>query len=738
MRYGIKIIFMCFLTVFSMTVSGVVPAENHVDGSKINIYENAVFSHCDELRTASENEKYRLVVYDNTAVFGLQDKKSGYIWWSSPVGEVVNKGDSQIAEEELNSSVAVRYGIPEKRSDNNFLRSGGKECDVKVSDTEGGIRVFYDFENAGFSFCADYVLDGDCLKASIKTSEISEKNPENIITEITLLENFGCADDSEEGYFIIPDGSGAVINFNNGKTWADEYRQRIYGDDSALSDEKKYSEKGHIYLPVYAVVREKNAVMAVASDGDSNAFLSAKVSGQSGNAYNTCGFTFVLRSTDVYYTSGNGGERLTVFENGGIKSGDIEVRFYPITKGNPDFTDVAECYRNYLVNECGVVPKTSGNYSPLYVEFFGGVEKKKSVMGVPVGVRQTLTDYGQAVEILSDMQKKGVGDIVVSYRNMTDNGIKNRIDTAVKPSAVLGGKSKFSGLTEFIGENNAEFYPVFDNIDFYSGNGFSRFSGAVFRVSGVLTEVRDYNLAYGIPDSMRKNRLLLSPKHFGEVFSEISENCKKSGLDGVSLGKSAETLYGDYGRNKFSRNDAQDIIAENLSAMGKNLNILADGANAYALPYVSRIVNIPLDSGGNDLFDGDIPFYQTVIHGVIPCTSTPLNTSPDIADFAMLSAVTGSGLMCDIIHENAVILNGTELDFLYYANYSAEKIADIYKIINPILQRTALSTIVGYNVENSGETISAEYSDGTVIKADFSRKTIDFDGKTISLEGEYF
>lgn len=45
--------------------------------------------------------------------------------------------------------------------------------------------------------------------------------------------------------------------------------------------------------------------------------------------------------------------------------------------------------------------------------------------------------------------------------------------------------------------------------------------------------------------------------------------------------------------------------------------ILADSANAYALPYVSHITNVPLSSSHFDVFDEDIPFYQLVMHGVI-------------------------------------------------------------------------------------------------------------------------
>ncbi|MDE6101774.1 MAG: hypothetical protein K2F73_02190, partial [Ruminococcus sp.] len=166
-----------------------------------------------------------------------------------------------------------------------------------------------------------------------------------------------------------------------------------------------------------------------------------------------------------------------------------------------------------------------------------------------------------------------------------------------------------------------------------------------------------------------------------------------------------------------------------------NNGILADGANAYVLPYVNHIINVPLSSSGFDIFDEDIPFYQMVMHGIIPYTSTALNGSPDAENLLLMSAVTGSSLRCDMIYEETGVLKDTELDYLYYANYEkwTDTISVEYKILRPVLQSINDSTIVDYIVENSGRLITSVWSDGTVIKADFDEKIIDFNGNIIKL-----
>ncbi|MDE6848083.1 MAG: hypothetical protein K2J44_01890, partial [Ruminococcus sp.] len=552
----------------------------------------------------------------------------------------------------------------------------------------------------------------------------------NIATEITLLGSFGASDHTENGYFIVPDGSGALINFNNGKTWASPYSQRIYGDDIALFPERRYSVNEQVYLPVYSIVKDDNAILAIASEGDSNAFISAEVSEQSGSNYNICNFTFVLRSTDTYYTAGSNSERLTVFENGDIQCGDIEIRYYPVAKKNVSYMDVAECYRNYLVNDCNIQKKADN--SSLYVELYGGTERKKSVFGIPFMMKQSVTDYNGAKVILEKLKEKGVDDMVVSYRNWTDDGMKNKVDIKAKPSRTLGGKSDFKDLLDFIESNNYEFYPVSDNIYFNSGNGFSTFSGSTVRVSGSYSKIQPYDLAYGVPDRFRKHSMLLTPECFGEMFSEIKESYSGAGLKGVSLGSLTTSLYGDYGKNKISRFDAMNIVMDNISEFDK---LLADGANAYVFPYANHIVNVPLSSSGFDLFDEDIPFFQMVMHGIIPYTSTAVNGSPDAENLLLMSAVTGSCLRCDMIYEETGVLKDTEFDGLYYANYEkwVDTISAEYKILKPVLETVSDSTIVDYNVENSGNFITSVWSDGTVIKVDFNNKTIDCNGSITGL-----
>ena len=691
-------------------------------------------------RYGAESDTLRMIVDDRSAVFGIENKETGYIWWSSPLGATQDKAATGLLAEELRSSNVLRYGVPLSRSGNNVLRSGSEsDCTFTVSDTDNGIRVVYNYSGAGFKLPVEYTLEGDHLRASVKVSEIEESKAANIATEMTVLGSFGAASDKEEGYFVIPDGSGALVRFNNNRSFQTNiYQQRVYGGDVTAVPQTRGAVSEQIYLPVYGIVKEDNALLAVAAKGDSNAYITANVSKQSNSSYNICNFTFVLRGTDSFYMSGSSNERYTVFESGGIKSDDIELLYYPISAKGADYTDIAARYRQYLMEEQGVEIRSKAGEAPLYLSLYGGVMKKKSLLGIPLSLRTAVTDYSQAAELISSLRDSGVDDMTVSYKNWTNDGIKNKVDTDAKPSGKLGGRSGFGKLTDLMDESGFSFYPVSDNMDFCSGNGYYSFTDTSVRISGAYSRVVSYDRAYGIPDGFRKNMSLLSPGCFGKVFGDISENYTKRGLDGVSLDSLTSSLYGDYGKKGVSRAKAEKLLTEGYAKLDGSLGsgILADGANAYALPYVSRIRGVPMNSGRFDIFDEDIPFYQMVIHGVIPYSTESVNGDADPEDMLLMAAATGSCISYDMIYSEAAELKDTELDTLYYADhrYWTESAARAYRLLEPLLGAVSDSFMTDY--KRDGSIITTEYANGITVTADTENRTVSWNGGVIDLNAE--
>ena len=98
------------------------------------------------------------------------------------------------------------------------------------------------------------------------------------LTSVALLRFFGAADSTEEGYIFVPDGSGALIYLNNGKTNQTLYSEPVYGRDGALpTGERLPYEKKTNHLPVFGMKRGNQAFLAVIEEGEALAQIRADI-----------------------------------------------------------------------------------------------------------------------------------------------------------------------------------------------------------------------------------------------------------------------------------------------------------------------------------------------------------------------------------------------------------------------------------------------------------------------------
>ena len=78
---------------------------------------------------------------------------------------------------------------------------------------------------------------------------------------------------------VVPDGSGAVINFNNQKSRYRTYNKAIYGNDmSVYPDEKRPSEE-RLMFPMYGFIDQTNqqGVLAIVEQGAAQSRIVADI-----------------------------------------------------------------------------------------------------------------------------------------------------------------------------------------------------------------------------------------------------------------------------------------------------------------------------------------------------------------------------------------------------------------------------------------------------------------------------
>lgn len=686
------------------------------------------------VKQAAENDHFRLYYDVDTAILALENKSNGYIWWSSPLNANRDTRATKLLVDDLQSSAVLTFGDRKSQSVTN-LRSR-TAADLSIKEEKNGITVTYSFSQCGVSIPVRYALEDDYLSVSTDTAQIKEgKSDEGkVASQLTLLGSFGAGASDEEGYFVIPDGSGALIRFNNGKSSTKSYSQKVYGRDITTVTTTKPAVTEKIYMPVYGIVKEGNAMAVIVEKGDGDVTLNASVSGQSLSSYNICSFNFLLRGSDTYIMAGNYGN-LTVFEDGDIKNGEIRLRYYPIVKEDVSYADIAEVYRNYLLDDGGVKKIAEADTTELYLDLYGGCMKSRSVLGIPVTMKTSMTSYSEAKEIISGLTDSGVDDMAVVYHNWTNEGISGKVDNKAKPSGTLGGTSDFNKLVDYLEAQDIAFYPAVNNKTFKDGNGYYSFFDTTIRISNAYSKQMEYVLSYGVQDSSKKSVSLLSPGTFTELYAKLAGRYAAKGLTGISLGDMTSTVWGDYGKQNMGRDNTITALQESYQSLqNAGLSILADSCAAYTFPYAERISEVPLQSSGFDVFDEDIPFYQLVMHGVIPYSGTAINGSSDSANALLTSIATGCNPAYDMIYAQASDLKDTVFDKYYYSHYAfwSDTAAREYKLVRDVLSGVSDQIMTDY--VRDGDISVTTYENGTEIIVDYEAQTVTVDGTVYVLE----
>ncbi|MCD7805131.1 MAG: DUF5696 domain-containing protein [Oscillospiraceae bacterium] len=702
----------------------------------------------------AENDEAIMYLDRDYERIGVYVKASGKVWWTNCVNALLDDATTKSSlQENRLSNIAVRYGNATDLIVSAYIYSYRQSTDKEDTEFElvdNGVKVTYTFSSAKATVPVYYILEDTYLRCYINTSEIKEKagyvdgedaqesdSDVLILTELAMNPYFGAADSEAEGYMLVADGSGAIINLNNGKGNYSNYSSTIYGRDAADVKDNQPDEVEQVTMPVMAMVQGSDGLVMVATQGDTFASANAAVAYNSDDncGYNYCYFSFTLRSTDTYSMSGDSSS-IIMFEkgDGSIAVETLEVRYYWVTSEEEEVTvtEIADVYRDYLIEEEGLTAKAESDYAPLFVEFYGGTLKSKSILGIPVNLKTAFTTFDQAAEILEELVELGVDQLVVNYNDWTTDSMTGKLDTADSVASVLGGKSDLEDLIEYCESIGAQFYGSITDYTFSSnGNGFWTLFNTAYRVSKSYARPYEYNIAYGTPNDGVASALL-SPRSISKLSTKVTKNLDKYDLPGAGLGSYANTLWGDYSnKNRTNREvTAQYIVDYYKSVAGVVDSIIADAPNAYLYSYVDVIQNLTLQSSQFKIFDEDVPFVQIVLHGYIPYSTEAINGSADSMELFLKAIASGSYVKYTFIYEETTEIEDTDYINLYYANYAGwlEQAAAEYELASEILAPVSDAVITGY--ETDGSVITTTYDNGYVTTVDLTTGEITANGKT--------
>ena len=666
---------MCMLIAFTPVLSDAETSESNISDSMTNILQT------DEYTLCASSDSLQLYANLKSGEFYINQLCDNYKWYSIPNNVEDDKISTSINMFENQSQLIVGYIFIEDEdisttsksidSNSGSYYNGG----VSVTKCDDGIIVSYYFDECGFTIPVKYVLKDDKFVASINVKDI-DFGDKCYITYINLLPNFGAADSKTNGYFLVPDGCGAVINMNNGSSLK-KYEGMVYGDEVSLEKDIKTSKFEQLYMPVFGSVIDQHALLAIISEGDSNASIIANISNENQN-YNKISSKSILRQLDTKTLfaddSSNTQQYCRISDN---KCGPVkyEVSYFFLSGEKANYSGMAECYRNYLLKKNALPRKTEGKAA--LIKLYGTIDAQKNFLGIPYRGHKNLTTFEDAQNIVSQLADEDVSSVNIQYDGWMKDGVEStKIMNSAKPYSGLGGKSGFKKLVELCKKNSFEFTPEAQMIDFQkTGDSYFQSFSCAKDMFGEKVESYPYYLSTYQQNLTLRPTLYLKANKSKEKVEKFSKSIGKLGIKQISFDNLASFVFTDFfGKKQVNRAEAIDYYNSALKQAAKTgLNIQVNSANAYAFPYINTINCVPMVSSSYDIFSYDIPFYQMVLHGTASLTGTSVNRSDEWKQSILNAVAFGTGILFDCINSGSDYLNETRYNYLYGSSWSEIK-----------------------------------------------------------------
>lgn len=655
----------------------------------------------------------------DTGLFCLANRETGDVFHSVPEDIDTDPYTKALVKNSLRSQIAVTYissenEVESAREDeaNSFsdcVSSGG----IEFKSLKDGFRVTYHFQNQKIKIPVEYVLSEQYLTARIVASEI-EQGEEYILTSISLLPSFGAGNWLSDGYIFVPDGSGALINYNNSSR--DIYEKPVYGTEKAALLEQDRDVGEDIRLPVFGLSSGRRALFGIITKGAESAAIKA-ASGNQELGYNMVHSRLILRE-NYQKNMFNGQQLINRLTPKNTKLKAYEVRYYPLSGEDCGYSKMAQVYRDYLEQEAGL--KQNVQPPALNLDVYGSIDVKANFLGFIYRKNIPLTTFGQAKEILSRLNQSDIEKIDLRYFGWGGSGIANKkILKKASLLGILGGRKAFDELEKWTAENGGRIYLESDLLSYRKGSRENAIKTVYNETALQYTFLRSvYHRARGIAPYM-----YVTPGRISGYAEKFLSSFTKQELPALSLASVANTCYADLGRRTFTpRSEMISACTSVLdSAVKHGLPVAGDSANAYAVPYLSKIFAAPVFSSGESIFDAEVPFYQMVFHGYTSMTAPDQIGAAD-RELQFLKAVeSGSELLWKCMYADSAIVADTDYNNLYSSTYSlwTGDALEKYQAYYPLLRKIYNQKIVAHRILAKGVT-QTRYENGVLVTVNFT------------------
>jgi len=595
-----------------------------------------------------------------------------------------------------------------------------------------------------FDISLEYRLEGDAVKVSVPASKIKSYGGGTIF-QIHLLRFMGAAHTSENGYFVVPNGSGALIDFNNGKQFYPIYQQSIYGMDPLAAVPIRSENVDTVKLPFFGICRENSSLLITVEEGKTIASISAAVSGTF-NDYNYAFPIFTVSNVDNLLNFGSSNVDVFVREPD-IYDINMTVRYSFLTEENKDYSGLANYYRDKLIREGKLTPTpeiaavTQPMDIPFYYDIIGGVKETNHFLGVQYLRVFPMTTFANAKIMADELKEAGINKQVVNFQGWFNGGFYHNAPDRISLVRKLGSKSEFEKLSSKIEDDGGRFYAdvALQHVTYadrrfnwktvasrYYGLGFAAFEAQTCPCCLWAIASMGFSETF---------LALVSPKYLPRYVENFTDKIGRYEIAGISLRELSCWLHSDKRRtNIISREDALSVVLAQFDLLATTeKNLMGSGSFDYSFPYLTDIINAPLGANRFFIIDREIPLYQMIVHGSLSYGGTLLNYNyeEDKSRLILNHIEFGASPHYVFSWEEANKMKFTGLSRYFNTTFNVWKYEaiDIYHQINEALKYVNGALIINHQILDDVRVIT--YSNGVTIYINYGDEKALIDGHMI-------
>ena len=604
---------------------------------------------------------------------------------------------------------------------------------------------------ANFKMAIEYTFTENGLQARLPANGIRFDESNYVLKSVTMLPYMGCGSSLNSGYTFIPDGSGTLIRFEDVYGINYNVSGQMYGADYAYHTiSGQHSEV--MRMPVFGVVEEteetsattgesatsQRGYFAIITEGDSMATLMSSHGGRL-HCYNTVYASFNPRPSDSY----NLADSISVGSNASWTvttdrkySGSYTINYVLLTDGNkaeaaglenyyePSYVGMAAAYRDYLESNGYITRLTADDVDddmPLYLETFGSIKTTDRVLSFPVTVDTALTTFEDVETIYSELSEEGVTNINFRLTGSYNGGLDNTYPSKISWVKELGGKSGFEDLLQSGEENGFGVYPDFDfaymkSSDWFDGVWEKR--DLVKSIDDRYMSKREYDAA--MQSFEADTALAISASVYDYFYEKFEEDYSKYDAKALSVSTLGTDLNSDFDEeDPYNREDSKEFTLQMLEQLSEKYDVMVSGGNAYVLPYVDHILDMPTESSNFLRASESVPFVSMVLHGYVNYTGSALNMEGDV-QYSLLKAIeNGASLYFILCYQNTNALKESDTYNKYYSvayDVWKDDMVTYYDTINESLRDLQTSLIVDHEFMSASRIMDEEETEETTVE----------------------